>query len=158
MIEFEFVERIKKDKNFGTEGHCTKLPEKGTKKAAGYDFYYLDSEPTIIKPKEIAYVKTGVKATFPRDIALLLLNRSSNPKKKGLVLANGIGLIDADYYNNDDNEGEITFAFLNITDQDITINNGDKLGQGMFVKYYDVDNFSDKDIPERISGFGSTGI
>ena len=154
-IKFEFVERVKKDKNFGAEGHCTSLPERSTKSSAGYDFYYLDSESTVIKPQEIVYVKTGIKSKFPNNKALLLLNRSSNPKKKGLILANGVGLVDADYYNNSDNEGEIAFAFLNITSNDIVINNGDKLGQGMFIDYYFVTNEQVVD-NVREGGFGST--
>lgn len=152
-IKFEFVERVKQLPNFGAEGSCTKLPERSTKKAAGYDFYNL--EEVIIEPNEIKYVKTGVKATFPEDIALLLLNRSSNPKKKGLELANGVGLVDADYYNNPDNEGEIAFAFKNTKSEPATLQPGEKLGQGMFVSYFTtIDDNVEK---ERQGGFGSTG-
>lgn len=153
IIKFEFVERVKQLPNFGAEGSCTRLPERSTKKAAGYDFYNL--EEVTIEPNEIKYVKTGVKATFPEDIALLLLNRSSNPKKKGLELANGVGLVDADYYNNSDNEGEIAFAFKNIKSEPVTLQPGEKLGQGMFVSYFTtIDDNVEK---ERQGGFGSTG-
>lgn len=154
-IKFEFVERIKHTPNFGAEGSWTQLPEKGSKKSAGYDF--TNPEEVIIQPKEIVYVKTGVKAQFPDDIALLLLNRSSNPKKKHLILANGIGLVDADYYNNSDNEGEIAFAFMNISNEPVTIEKGEKLGQGMFVKYHDIANLDTDNISDRNGGFGSTG-
>ena len=153
IIKFEFVERVKQLPNFGAEGSCTRLPERSTKKAAGYDFYNL--EEVIIEPNEIKYVKTGVKATFPEDIALLLLNRSSNPKKKGLELANGVGLVDADYYNNPDNEGEIAFAFKNTKSEPVALQPGEKLGQGMFVSYFTtIDDNVEK---ERQGGFGSTG-
>lgn len=153
IIKFEFVERVKQLPNFGAEGSCTRLPERSTKKAAGYDFYNL--EEVIIEPNEIKYVKTGVKATFPEDIALLLLNRSSNPKKKGLELANGVGLVDADYYNNSDNEGEIAFAFKNTKSEPVALQPGEKLGQGMFVSYFTtIDDNVEK---ERQGGFGSTG-
>ena len=153
IIKFEFVERVKQLPNFGAEGRCTRLPERSTKKAAGYDFYNL--EEVTIEPNEIKYVKTGVKATFPEDIALLLLNRSSNPKKKGLELANGVGLVDADYYNNPDNEGEIAFAFKNTKSEPVTLQPGEKLGQGMFVSYFTtIDDNVEK---ERQGGFGSTG-
>ena len=155
-IEFEFVERIKKQKHFGAEGSCTRLPERATMAAAGYDFYYLDKEPIVIKPNEIIYVKTGIKACFPNWMTLKLYNRSSNPKKKGLVLANGVGIVDADYYNNPDNEGEIAFAFMNITTEDITIQHGEKLGQGIFEKYYTITD-EEEITSERTSGFGSTG-
>ena len=153
IIKFEFVERVKQLPNFGAEGSCTRLPERSTKKAAGYDFYNL--EEVTIEPNEIKYVKTGVKATFPEDIALLLLNRSSNPKKKCLELANGVGLVDADYYNNPDNEGEIAFAFKNTKSEPVTLQPGEKLGQGMFVSYFTtIDDNVEK---ERQGGFGSTG-
>lgn len=155
MIKFEFVERIKQTSDFGTNDSLIRLPEKGSKKAAGYDF--VNPEEVTIQPFEITYVKTGVKAQFPDDTALLLLNRSSNPKKKHLILANGVGLVDADYYNNSDNEGEIAFAFMNISKEPVTIKSGEKLGQGMFVKYQDVVDLDTDNIDARNGGFGSTG-
>lgn len=155
-IKFEFVERIKNTPNFGAEGSWTRLPEKGSKKAAGYDF--VNPEEVTIQPHEIVYVKTGVKAQFPDDTALLLLNRSSNPKKKHLLLANGVGLVDADYYNNPDNEGEIAFAFMNISSEPVTIASGEKLGQGMFVKYYNIAGYDAENVSDRNGGFGSTGV
>ena len=154
-IKFDFVERVKKMSNFGAEGSWTRLPEKGSKKAAGYDF--VNPEEVVLQPKEVTYVKTGVKAYFPDDIALLLLNRSSNPKKKHLVLANGVGLVDADYVDNPDNEGEIAFAFINISEEPTTIKSGEKLGQGMFIKYYDTIDYDSEKISNRQGGFGSTG-
>ena len=152
IIKFEFVERVKQLPNFGAEGGCTRLPERSTKKAAGYDFYNI--EEVIIEPNEIKYVKTGVKATFPEDIALLLLNRSSNPKKKGLELANGVGLVDADYYNNPDNEGEIFFQLINLSPWPIELKRGDCIGQGIIKSYLTTED--DNASGERIGGFGST--
>lgn len=81
------------------------LPKRSTKKSAGYDFFV--QEDVVCKSHEITLIKTGVKAEFPEDETLLLFNRSSNPKKKGLIILNGVGVVDADYYNNPDNEGEI---------------------------------------------------
>ena len=153
MIKFEFVNRVKEQANFGAEGSPYMLPARSTKHAAGYDFYNF--EEVSIAPGEIKYVRTGVKSSFPEEVALLLLNRSSNPKKKGLELANGVGLVDADYYNNPDNEGEIAFAFRNITDAPVTISIGEKLGQGMFVPFFIASD--DNAENERIGGFGSTG-
>ena len=153
-IKFEYVERIKNNTFFGDDK--TKLPERKTKAAAGYDFYYLDDEPSIIKPNEISYVKTGIKASFPEDVVLKLYNRSSNPKKKGLILINGVGIVDSDYYNNEDNEGEIAFAFYNIKDVPITIMKGDTLGQGIF-EHYDIVTNETEIKNERTGGFGSTG-
>lgn len=136
-----------KDMNFD-------LPKRSTKYSAGYDF--TNPEDVVIEPNKIVYVKTGIKANMYKNEALILANRSSNPKKKGLVLANGIGLIDADYYNNPDNEGEIAFAFMNITSEPITIAAGEKLGQGFFIEYLVTED--DEADGERKSGFGSTGV
>ena len=88
------------------------------------------------------------------DEVLILANRSSNPGKKGLILANSIGVVDSDYYGNPDNDGHIMFAFFNFKDEDIEIKKGERIGQGMFQKYLVTDN----DIAggERTGGFGST--
>lgn len=153
-IKFEFVKRITEKKYFMAEGSPYRLPERSTKNAAGYDFY--NPERVEINPNEIVYVKTGIKAKFPEEVALLLLNRSSNPKKKGLELANGVGLVDADYYNNPDNEGEIAFAFKNTKDDVVVIEEGEKLGQGMFVPFFITNDDSVEN--ERVGGFGSTGV
>ena len=130
------------------------MPKRSTKYSAGYDF--INPEEVTIEPGTISYVKTGIKANMYRNEALILVNRSSNPKKKGLILANGIGLVDADYYNNPDNEGEIAFAFMNITDEPITIQAGEKLGQGFFINYHMTED--DEALEERKGGFGSTGV
>ena len=88
------------------------------------------------------------------DEVLILANRSSNPGKKGLILANSIGVIDKDYYGNPDNDGHIMFAFYNIKDEDVQIKKGDCIGQAIFQKYMVADN--DNAQGERLSGFGST--
>lgn len=150
--KFEFVERIKKKENFGSEGSWTRLPERSTKFSAGYDF--TNPERVELEPNKIYYVKTGIKADMEEDEVLILANRSSNPKKKNLVLINGIGIIDKDYYNNPDNEGEIAFAFVNISNETVTIESGEKLGQGMFVKYLTTEDDRAEGI--RNGGFGST--
>ena len=72
-----------------------------------------------------------------------------------LLLANGIGVIDSDYYNNPDNEGHIMFQFMNFGTEPVTIQKGDRIGQGVFVKYLYSD--SDETSGERKGGFGSSG-
>lgn len=129
------------------------LPQRSTAKSAGYDFFVV--EDTICKSHEITMVKTGIKAKFPDDEVLLLFNRSSNPKKKGLVILNGVGVVDADYYGNTGNEGEIAGLFYNMLDEDVELKAEDKMMQGVFVKYATVDD--DNAIGERIGGFGSSG-
>ena len=129
-----------------------KLPERATAHSAGYDFFACRDQS--IEPGGIAVVFTGVKAYMPDNEVLLVFNRSSNAKKKGLVLANGVGVVDSDYYNNPDNEGDIGFCFLNITDQIVFIKRGDKLGQAMFTTF----GIADNDIAggKRMGGYGST--
>ena len=63
------------------------------------------------------------------DEVLMLYNRSSNPKKKGLILANSVGVVDKDYYGNTDNDGHFMFAFYNIKDEDVFIKKGEAIGQ-----------------------------
>ena len=92
---------------------------------------------------------------MPDDEYLMLVNRSSNPGKKNLVIPNSLGIIDADYYGNPDNDGEMMFAFYNLGTEIVVIEAGDKLGQGIFQKYLITDD--DAAEGERIGGFGSTG-
>ena len=99
-------------------------------------------------------VKTGIKVYMPDDEVVLLYNRSSNPKKKGLIMANSVGVIDKDYYGNPDNDGHIMFAFYNIKEEDIEIKKGEAIGQALFQKYLITDD--DKAEGKRMGGFGST--
>ena len=84
----------------------------------------------------------------------MLCNRSSNPFKKGLVLANSVGIIDSDYYNNPDNDGHIMYAFYNFFDKELEIKKGDIIGQAIFCRYYKVED--DTIESQRTGGFGST--
>ena len=149
---FEFVDRVTKERE-DEVAICMKLPERSTKNSAGYDFYAM--EDIICKPREITMVKTGIKAKMEDNEVLLLFNRSSNPKKKGLIILNGVGVVDADYYGNEENDGEIAGLFYNMRDEDVVINAGDKIMQGIFVKYAITED--DKAEGERTGGFGSTG-
>ena len=148
---FEFVDRVFREKE--DEGPvCSKLPKRSTAKSAGYDFFAREN--ITCKAHEITLIPTGIKAKFPDDEVLLLFNRSSNPKKKGLIVPNGVGVIDSDYYGNKDNDGEIGALFYNMTDKDVRIQAGDKIMQGVFVKYAITDD--DNATGERLGGFGST--
>ena len=130
------------------------LPVRKTKYSAGYDIECALDTVIPANNKIPIFVPTGIKVYMDDDEVLFLYNRSSNPKKKGLVLANSVGVIDKDYYNNDDNEGHIMFAFYNIKDEDIIIKKGEAIGQGVFSKYLISDD--DKATGNRIGGFGST--
>jgi dUTP pyrophosphatase len=129
------------------------LPQRSTKYAAAYDLkaakdYFINP---YVGPKLIA---TGVKAYMDTDEYLEIVNRSSGPIKRGIVCANGVGIIDADYYNNSNNEGEIFAQVMNITDMPIEIKKGDRICQGIFHKYLVADN--DQPGGQRKGGFGST--
>ena len=130
------------------------LPKRSTKGAAGYDFECVID--TICPAHRITLIPTGIKAQIDSGYYLQLAVRSSTPKKKGLILANGIGIIDEDYYNNPDNEGHIMFQVYNITDNDVIISAGERIGQGVFIKY----GITDDDMAEglRTGGFGSTDM
>lgn len=140
----------------GFEGKQINLPERKTKFSAGYDIEAAEDTviPSFKKGMNPTLVKTGIKAYMQDDEVLYIYNRSSNPKKKGLILANSVGVIDKDYYGNPDNDGHIMFAFYNIKEEDIEIKKGEAIGQGIFQKYLITDN--DEAEGERLGGFGST--
>ena len=141
----------------GFEDKGINLPERKTKFSAGYDIEAAEdiTIPSFKKGMAPTLIKTGLKAYMQDDEALFLYNRSSNPKKRGLILANSVGVVDKDYYGNPDNDGHIMFAFYNIKDEDILVKKGECIGQGIFQKYLLVDN--DAANGTRMSGFGSTG-
>ena len=140
----------------GFEDKNINLPIRKTKYSAGYDIEAAEDVviPSFKKGTNPTLVKTGLKAYMQDDEMLLLYNRSSNPKKKGLILANSVGVVDKDYYGNIDNDGHIMFAFYNIKDEDVEIKKGDAIGQAIFQKYLVTDD--DNADGEREGGFGST--
>ena len=141
----------------GFENCNINLPIRKTKYSAGYDIEAAEDVtiPSFKKGMNPTLVKTGLKAYMPEDEMLLLYNRSSNPKKKGLIMANSVGVIDKDYYGNPDNDGHFMFAFYNIKEEDVVIKKGEAIGQAIFQKYLVTDDDSAEG--ERMGGFGSTG-
>lgn len=128
------------------------LPTRATSGSAGYDFYSL--EETIIKPKETILVKTGVKAIFPQKMVLLIFPRSSLFLKHNLFLTNGVGVIDSDYQNSE-NDGHIMFPLCNMGQTDVIIKQNERVCQGIFTKVFFVK--ADKTNNRiRQGGFGST--
>ena len=150
----EKVRKFEVAKGFEDKG--INLPVRKTKYSAGYDIEAAEDVivPSFKKGMNPTLVKTGIKAYMQDDEVLILANRSSNPKKKGLILGNSIGVIDKDYYGNPDNDGHIMFAFYNIKEEDVEIKKGDCIGQGIFQKYLVTDD--DIATGERLGGFGST--
>ncbi len=140
----------------GFENKGIKLPVRKTKFSAGYDVEAAEDciVPAFKPGQKPTLIKTGIKAYMQDDEVLMIYNRSSNPKKKGLILSNSVGVIDKDYYGNPDNDGHIMYAFYNIKDEDIEIKKGEAIGQAIFQKYLVTDD--DVAEGERIGGFGST--
>ena len=99
-------------------------------------------------------VSTGVKCQLAEDQYLQLSVRSSCPLKNWLIMANGVGIIDSDYYNNPDNEGEIFFQIINLSPLPIYLKRGDRIGQGIIMKYDRTED--DVAVDQRTGGFGST--
>lgn len=129
------------------------LPKRETTHAAGYDL--RAAETTSLLPGEIKLISLGVKAYMQPNEVLYLYDRSSNPRKKGVVTANSVGVIDGDYYNNSGNEGEIMAQLQNITDNIVTITKGERIMQAVFMPYLIADG--DQADGTRNGGFGSTG-
>lgn len=140
----------------GFENYGLTMPIRKTKYSAGYDV--CAAEDITIPPFQFGakptLIKTGLKAYMQEDEYLMLCNRSSNPFKKGLILANSVGIIDADYYGNPDNDGAFSYAFYNYFNTPLEIKKGDVIGQAIFKKFLVTDD--DTASGERLGGFGST--
>ncbi|AUJ29212.1 MAG: dUTP diphosphatase [Liquorilactobacillus hordei] len=173
---FKVVKRFNKEE--------IKLPTRATKNAAGYDFYaaqefvlpsiwklnFLKILWSIRKNQEITdidyekaskvlkpfLVPTGIKAYMGTEEFLMLANRSSNPLKRNLILPNGVGIIDADYYGNADNDGEIFLQLLNFGIKDVVIKKNERIGQGIFMPFLTID-VEEEPLKKRTGGFGSSG-
>ena len=132
------------------------LPVRKTKLSAGYDVEAAE-DVTIppythgIKP---TLIPTGLKAYCQDDEWYMLANRSGGPKK-GFVMANSIGIVDADYYGNESNDGHFMFQYFNFGTEPLEVKKGDRIGQVIFMKYLITDD--DDATGERKGGFGSTG-
>lgn len=149
---FEKVSLEEFKKYYDVELYDFNLPSRSTGKSAGYDFYAVDD--CTIKRGESKMIISGVKANMENNDVLYLFIRSSLAIKYNLILKNSVGVIDADYYNNCDNEGNIIFVIENISDSDFEIKKGMRLCQGVFMNYLLTDD--DKSNNSRNGGIGST--
>jgi len=121
---FEFVSKYK-DHN--------ELPTRATLHSAGYDFSAINDYE--IKPGEILLVSTGLKVYLKKNEVLLLVSRSSLPRKYSLLIPNAIGIIDKDYVDNKDNEGEIYVQLYNFSNNTVYLKKGERIAQGIFVNF-----------------------
>lgn len=143
--------KIVKDEFRLTEGELI-LPTRSDMYSAGYDFH--SPIKTIIPPGESRLIFTDIKAYMGNDEVLQLYVRSSMGKHP-IVIANGTGIIDSSYFENESNDGNIGFRLLNLGSEPYEINIGDRIGQGIFSKYLTTDD--DSATGKRTGGFGSTG-
>ena len=145
MRKFEVVTRRTSDVDI-------KMPQRATKHSAGYDFY--SPIEAIIEPNTTKLIFSDIKAQFePNEV--LILCTTSGMGKRGVILANGIGVIDCDYYNSEGNEGNLGFMLRNYGTEPYVVHIGDKIGQGIFTTFLTVDNEAEI-VSERVGGFGST--
>lgn len=161
---------VAKDILIDPHSHLMDVIRLQDKKISAADIFYnlLDNKQYEYKPYELSeiaqitkdtnakptLVPTGVKCQLASDEYLEISVRSSCPLKHWLILANGIGIIDSDYYNNPDNEGEIFFQLINLSPFPIQLRKGDKIGQGIIRKYIITED--DAAVGDRTGGFGST--
>lgn len=127
------------------------LPVRQTEHSIAYDFY--SPVDCTIEPMKSAMIWTDVKVFFQPDEALLINVRSSMGKQP-IMIANTQGWIEADYFSNPDNDGNIGFRLFNLGDTPYQIKQGDRIGQGMFINYLVADNGNTE--VKRVGGFGST--
>lgn len=153
----------------GWEDKDINLPQRSTKFSAGYDFEAAEdiTIPSVWKQglssrskspyPSITMIHTGVKALMNDNEVLELYPRSSNAIKRFLLMPNSVGIIDSDYYNNPDNDGEIGVPLINFGFFDMHIKKGERIAQGLFKQYLTVDNDELQPKKSRLGGFGSTG-
>ena len=132
------------------------LPVRKTKHSAAYDIEAAEEVvlPSFQKGMKPTLIPTGLKAYMQSDEVLLIVPRSSGPKKQGISFPHNVGVIDSDYYNNPDNEGHIFVQCINLKDEDVVIKKGEAVAQAIFQKYLTVDDDNAEEM--RTGGFGST--
>lgn len=148
MRKFEIVD----EKHIMYNQKEFKMPVRATKNSAGYDFY--SPIDITIKPFESELIFTNIKAKFnPNEMLMLFV--TSKMGKYHIMLANGTGIIESDYYGNVSNDGNLGFRLINLSKNDYVIKAGDKIGQGVFTNFLTVDNEAEI-TTVRTGGFGST--
>lgn len=156
MIEKPFFKKV----SYAPED--TIIPTRSTKDAAWYDFFASEDIviPSLFKALhnwetlKPTFVPTHIKAFIPKNMFLQLANRSGNPLKIWISMANWVWIVDADYYNNPDNEGHIQWIFWNMTPEDVVIKKWQKIFQWIFLEYFTIEN--DETDTERWGWFWST--
>jgi dUTP diphosphatase len=130
------------------------LPGYGTKDSAGFDL--AAAHDVVVAPRQIILVRTGLVIEVPAGYFLAIFARSSTPLKRGLIVANGVGVIDPDYSGPND---EVMIQVMNVSDSDVKISRGDRLAQGIILPAPRVVWEEVSELREvTCGGFGSTGV
>lgn len=156
-VKFGILEEEKVSRKFYPVKNApadTVLPKRKTAKSAGYDFV-IPCDVRLNPHSISAIIPTNVKASMPDDEVLMLYIRSSIGIKHHVTLANGTGIIDADYFSNPDNDGNIGICLQNNSNEIVSFKKGERIMQGIFVKYAVCDSDDTNEV--RKGGFGSTG-
>lgn len=130
------------------------LPTRSDTRSAGYDIY--STEDKWIYPNSMEKFTTNIKVYMEPDEVLMIHPRSSVGIKMNLMLANTTGVIDSSYVDNKDNEGNIIVALFNYGNKPQQIKAGERIAQGVFMKYLITDDDNTKNT-ERSGGIGSSG-
>jgi len=144
---FEIVSKYQ-DKNIH-------LPGRKTACSAGYDLEA--AEESVLLPHQVVLVPTGLKVYMQENEYLGIHARSGFSIKNGVSLINGQGIIDADYYDNEENEGHIMIPMINHSEQEVIVSKGMRVAQGIFYTYLTADGDAIGIGSKRAGGMGSTG-
>lgn len=148
---FEVVSKYESEKD------SIKMPRRSTKESAGYDIYNNTGEDIVLQPNSTSgAISTKLKAYCRYNEYLSLKVRSGHGFKASIRLANVEGIIDADYYNNPSNEGEMFIKLRNPYDKIFTIPAGEAMAQGIFMQYLIADDDAETVGGDRVGGLGST--
>ena len=150
VAKFELISDFK-----NSESSPIELPRRATPGSAGYDFYVPKGLDITLQPGGVFVVSTGIKCRIEEGWVLKLYPRSGLGFKYQVGIANTVGVIDSDYYNNPDNEGEICVKLVNRGNKEVVIPAGKAYCQGVFVPYGITEDDSPVN-PERVGGFGSS--
>ena len=130
------------------------LPQRATDRSAGYDI--CTPVQIILPPKQNVVVATDIKAFMEKDEVLIIHIRSSVGIKKKIFLTNITGVIDSDYFENEENDGNIHLALTNNGDETVVFAEGERIAQGIFMNYLPVEDVKSNSNNKRVGGIGST--
>ena len=139
-----------------SKGETVNKPFYATSGSAGMDLSACIDEPVVIKKGEIKMISTGIAISLPsNEYVAYIYARSGLACKKGICLANSVGVVDSDY------RGEIKCGLINLSNEDFTVNHGDRIAQLVIapVAIAEIEECETLDETQRgAGGFGSTGV